>query len=144
MSWLPPHNTALSLYSENPPFTKEALTSLSSLPEEVSVENLLLTITRGTVSKHFFLVESKSAPCVLFGSTEFRRRIDNHNRCNEREIGRLKDWLHKKYFRTIHPKDSKQIFVFAHIYAIAVCECWPFEKLAQNDYGMPHVKKLFV
>ena len=47
LSWLSLHNVALSLYTENPPFTKEALTSLSALPEEVSVENLLLTITRG-------------------------------------------------------------------------------------------------
>ena len=45
LSWLSPHNVAL----ENPPFVKEALTSLSSLPEEVSVENLLLTIIRGRV-----------------------------------------------------------------------------------------------
>ena len=43
LSWLSPHSVAL----RNPPFTKEALKSLSSLPEEVSVENLLLTITRG-------------------------------------------------------------------------------------------------
>ena len=71
LSWLSPHNVALSWYSENPPFTTEALTSLSSLPEEVSVESLLLTITRGTMLKHFFTVDSKNAPCILFGSTEF-------------------------------------------------------------------------
>ena len=51
MSWLITHYVALRLYSENPPFTIEALTSLSSLPEEVSVENLLLIITRGTALK---------------------------------------------------------------------------------------------
>ena len=33
----------LSVYSENPPITKEVLTSLTSLPEEVAIENLLLT-----------------------------------------------------------------------------------------------------
>ena len=36
LSWLSPHNVAL----ENPPFANEALTYLSSLPEEVSVEKL--------------------------------------------------------------------------------------------------------
>ena len=95
-SWLLTHYIALRLYSKNPPFTKKALTSLSSLPEEVSVENLLLTITGGTARKHFFTVDSKSAPCVLFGSTEFWKCIDNHNRCEEREIGELKDLLHGK------------------------------------------------
>ena len=49
LSWLSPYNVAQSLYSENPSFTKEVLTLLSSLPEEVSVENLLLTITRARV-----------------------------------------------------------------------------------------------
>ena len=48
LSWLSPHNVAQSLYSENPPFTKEALTSLSSLLKEVSVENLpLLLLEQG-------------------------------------------------------------------------------------------------
>ena len=42
-SWLSPHNIALSVYSENPPMTKEVLTSLTSLPEEVAIEDLLLT-----------------------------------------------------------------------------------------------------
>ena len=42
LSWLLPHNVAQSLYYKHPPFTKEVLTLLSSLPEEVSVENLLL------------------------------------------------------------------------------------------------------
>jgi len=96
-SWLSPHNIALSLYSENPPFTKEVLISLSSLPEEIAREGLLLT--RGTNLKDFFTVASKSAPCVLFGSTEFWKCIDNHNRCNEREIGKLKDLLHRKKIR---------------------------------------------
>ena len=53
LSWLSLHNVAVSLYSENPPFTEETLTSLSSLPEDVSVENLLLII-RETVLKHFY------------------------------------------------------------------------------------------
>ena len=41
-SWLSPYNIALSVYSENPPMTKELLTSLTSLPEEVAIEDLLL------------------------------------------------------------------------------------------------------
>ena len=96
LSWISPHNVALSFYSENPPFTKEALTYLSSLPEEVSAEKLLLTIARGTVLKHFFTVDGKSAPCVSFGSNEFWKCIDNHNRSNEREIGKLKRFVAQK------------------------------------------------
>ena len=42
-SWLLPHNIALSVYSENPPMTKEVLSSRTSLPEEVAIEDLLLT-----------------------------------------------------------------------------------------------------
>ena len=42
-SWLSPHNIALSVYSKKPPMTKEVLTSLTSLPEEVAIEDLLLT-----------------------------------------------------------------------------------------------------
>ena len=41
LSWLSPRIVALSLCSENPSFITQALTPLSSLPEEVSVENLL-------------------------------------------------------------------------------------------------------
>ena len=40
---LSPQNIALSVYSENPPMTKEVLTSLTSLPEEEAIEHLLLT-----------------------------------------------------------------------------------------------------
>ena len=104
LSWFSPHNVAMSMFSENPPFTKEALTSLSSLLEEVSVENLLLTATRETVLKHFFTVDSASAPCVLFGSNEFWKCVDYHNRCYEREIDKLKDLLHKK-------KNSRQFIL---------------------------------
>ena len=42
-TWLSPHNIALSVYFENPPMTKEVLTFLTSLPEKVAIENLLLT-----------------------------------------------------------------------------------------------------
>ena len=42
-SWLSPHNIASSVYYENPPMTEEVLTSLTSLPEEVAIEDLLLT-----------------------------------------------------------------------------------------------------
>ena len=42
-SWLSPRNITLSVYFENPPMTKEVLTSLTSLPEEVAIEDLLLT-----------------------------------------------------------------------------------------------------
>ena len=40
--WLSPRNIALSVYYENPPMTKELLTSLTSLLEEVAIEDLLL------------------------------------------------------------------------------------------------------
>ena len=36
----------LSVYFENPPMTKEVLTSLTSLSEEVTIEDLLLTRLR--------------------------------------------------------------------------------------------------
>ena len=42
-SWISPHNIALSVYSENPPMTKEVLTSLTSPSEEVAMEDMLLT-----------------------------------------------------------------------------------------------------
>ena len=42
-SWLSPHNIAFSVYSENPPMTEKVLTSLASLPEEVTTKDLLLT-----------------------------------------------------------------------------------------------------
>ena len=60
MSWLFPQNAAVSLYSENPPFTKEALTLIFSLPEEVSVENLLLTIAKETVMQTLLLLTVKA------------------------------------------------------------------------------------
>ena len=41
-SWLSPHDIALRVYSENPRMTKEVLTSFTSLPEEVAIEDLLL------------------------------------------------------------------------------------------------------
>ena len=41
-SWLSPHNIALSVYSENPPMTKEVLQSLTSLQEEVAIKDMLL------------------------------------------------------------------------------------------------------
>ena len=42
-SWLLPPNITLSVYSENPPMTKKVFTSLTSLPEEVAIKDLLLT-----------------------------------------------------------------------------------------------------
>ena len=96
-SWLSPRNIALSVYSENPPTTKEVLTSLTSLPEEVAIEDLLLT--RRAKLRDFFTISSKTAPCISFGSAEFRKSIENHNRCNEKEIGKLKDLLHRKKIR---------------------------------------------
>ena len=60
-SWLSPHNIALSVYSENLAMTKEVLTSLTSLPEEVAIEDLLLT--RRTKLRDFlpFLVKPRHA-----------------------------------------------------------------------------------
>ena len=43
---------ALSVYSENPPMTKEVLTSFTSLPEKMAVEDLLLT--RLAKLRHFY------------------------------------------------------------------------------------------
>ena len=42
-SWLSPHNISVSVYSENLAMTKEVLTFLTSLPEEVAIEDLLFT-----------------------------------------------------------------------------------------------------
>ena len=78
-SWLSPHNIALSVYSENLGMTKEVLTSLTSLPEEVAIEDLVLT-------RRAFIISSITAPCISFDSTKFWKAIENHNRCNEREI----------------------------------------------------------
>ena len=143
LSWLSPHNVALSLYSENPPFTKEALTSLFSLPEEVSVENLLLTITRGTVSKHFFTVDSKSALCVLLGSTEFWNCIDNHNRCKEREIGKLKDLLNRKKCQDLGSQ-GQQTDLRLYLYLCNSCSWMLSWWKVGSKYGMPHIKTMFV
>ena len=35
LSWLSPHNAAVSLHSENPPFTKEALTLIFHYPKKL-------------------------------------------------------------------------------------------------------------
>ena len=96
-SWLSPHNVALSVYSENPPMAIEVLTSLTSFPEEAAIEDLL--VNRQANLKDFVTIFSKRAPCILFGSVEFWKSIENHNRCNEREIGMLKDLLHRKKIR---------------------------------------------
>ena len=96
-SWLSPHNVALSVYSENPPMAIETLKSLTSLSEEVAIEDSLLK--RQANLKDFLTISSKKAPCISFGSVEFWKSIENHNRCNEREIGKLKDLLHRKRIR---------------------------------------------
>ena len=43
-----------------------------------------------------FTISSKTAPCISFGSAEFWKSIKNLSRYNEREIGKLKDLLHRK------------------------------------------------
>ena len=93
-SWLPPHNVAPSLYSENLTFTQEVSLFISSLPEKVAIESLLLT--RRITRKHFHTFACKSGPCVLFGSAESWQCIQYDNRCHERKIGKHKDLLHKK------------------------------------------------
>ena len=81
--------------------------------------------------KCFLTVVSNSAPCVLFGSNEFWKCIDNHNRSNEREINKRKDSLHRKKVLN-NSSQGQQTFAFAYICAKAVCECYLVEKLAQN------------
>ena len=96
-SWLLPHNITLSVCFENPPMTKEVLTSLTSLPEEVEIEDLLLT--RQAKLKRLFTISSKTAPCISFGSTEFWKSTENHSLCNKKEIGELKHLMHRKKIR---------------------------------------------
>ena len=69
-------------------------------------------------TKRLFLISSKTAPCISFGSAEFWKSIENHNRCNEREIGKLKDLLHRR-FETILHEETRQIFVYVHTYVVA-------------------------
>ena len=92
--------------------TKEVLTSLTLLPEEVAIEDLLLT--RRAKLRDFFTISSKTAPCISFGSAEFWKSIENHNRCNEREIGKLKDLLHRKKIRDNSSRRNQQRWSRGH------------------------------
>ena len=45
---------------------------------------------RQTSLKNFLTAQSPQAPCIQYGSVEFRKRINNYIRFNERFIGKLK------------------------------------------------------
>ena len=95
-SWLSLHNIALSVYSENPPMTKEIFVSYFTAG---SGGNWRFGFDETSQTKRLFTISSKTAPCISFGLNEFWKSIENHNRCNEREIGKLKDLLHHKKIR---------------------------------------------
>ena len=60
----------------------------------MAIEDLLLT--KQVKLRDFFTIFSKTTPCISFGSAKFWKSIENYNPCNEREIGKLKDLLHRK------------------------------------------------
>ena len=69
-SWLSPHNIAVSFSSENLPMTKKVLTSLTSVPEVVAVEDLLLT--RRAKLRDFLLFPVKPRHASRLAQSNFR------------------------------------------------------------------------
>ena len=88
---LSPKNVALSLFSDFPPFSLNAVKTSSSLPADVDIRVQLQC--RAARLRNFFTVQSQRAPCVLHNSIPamFWKTIKNNNRCTERRIGKLKN-----------------------------------------------------
>ena len=89
--WLSPENVALSLFSNSPPLSLDAVKTSTSLPALVNVPAQLQS--RSAMLKNFFTVQSKTAPCVSCNNViaTFWKTIDNNNRSTERRIGKLKN-----------------------------------------------------
>ena len=88
---LSPKNVALSLFSDCPPFSLNAVKTSSSLPADVDTRVQLQC--RAARLRNFFTVQSQRAPCVMHNSIPamFWNTIENNNRCTERRIGKLKN-----------------------------------------------------
>ena len=94
--WLSWKNVALSVYSEVPPYTTEAIKTSRSFPQSVDVRLFLQDPTKKL--KHFFTLKSKDAPCITASHIHpsFWKSIDNNNRSTERRIGKLKGVIQER------------------------------------------------
>ena len=94
--WLSWKNVALSVYSEVPPYTTEAIKTSRSFPQSVDVRLFLQDPTKKL--KHFFTWKSKDAPCITASHIHpsFWKSIDNNNRSTERRIGKLKGLIQER------------------------------------------------
>jgi len=81
--WMSSENVALSLYSDSPPMSLDAVKTSISLPAAVNISAQLRS--RSARLKSFFTVQSKTAPCVVCTNVPaaFWRVIDNNNRSTE-------------------------------------------------------------
>ena len=89
--WLSPKDVALSLFSDCPPFSFNAVKTSSSLPADVDTRVQLQC--RAARLRNFFTVRSQRAPYVKLNSIPamFWKTIENNNRCTERRIGKLRN-----------------------------------------------------
>ena len=83
-----PEHLALIVYLEHSLLKKKLLIKSTSLPSYKNPESALSH--RQTSLKNFLTAQSPQAPCIQYGSVEFRKCINNYIRFNERFIGKLK------------------------------------------------------
>ena len=96
--WLSPKNVALSLFSDCPPFSLNAVKTSSALPADVDTRVQLQC--RAARLRNFFTVQSQRVPYVMHNSIPaiFWKTIENNNRCTERQIGKLKNIIQDRVF----------------------------------------------
>ena len=85
--WLSPKIIALSVHTEMPLYTIDAVEE-KAFPKNVDIQQALL---KRKQLRNFFTEENKFSPCIAcFSSPMFWKSIDNNNRNTEWFIGRLK------------------------------------------------------
>ena len=116
-SWLSPYNIALSVYSEKLAMTKEVLTSLTSLPEEVAIEDLLFT--RRAKLRDFLPFPVKPRHASRLAQPNFGKlskiiiaAMKEKYKLAERFVASQKDSI-------ILHEETRQMFVYVHTYAVA-------------------------
>ena len=83
--WLSPKNVALTLFSNIPPLSLEAVKTSSSLP--VAIDARAQMKCRAARLKIFFNTQFQNVPCVTYSDiipARFWKSIDDNNRATER------------------------------------------------------------
>ena len=90
--WLSPKNVAVSLFSDIPPLSLEAVKTSSSLP--VAIDTRAQMKCGAARLKTFFTFQSQSAPSLTYNDiipAMLWKSIDHNKRATERRIGKLKN-----------------------------------------------------